>query len=48
MLEKITQAVEYIKPFLTETPEYAIVLGSGLGKLQDEVQDKVVVLYSFV
>lgn len=46
MLEKITQAVEYIKPFLTETPEYAIVLGSGLGKLQDEVQDKVVIDYS--
>ncbi len=45
MLEKITQAVEYIKPFLTAAPEYAIVLGSGLGKLQDEVQDKVIIDY---
>lgn len=45
MLEKIRQAVEYIKPFLTETPEYAIVLGSGLGKLQEEVEDKVIIDY---
>lgn len=45
MLEKIQQAVDYIKPFLTEQPEYAIVLGSGLGKLQNEVIDKVIIDY---
>ncbi|MFA7687427.1 MAG: purine-nucleoside phosphorylase [Moheibacter sp.] len=45
MLEKIREAVEYIKPLMQKTPEYAIVLGSGLGKLQDEVQDKVVIDY---
>ncbi len=45
MLEKIKEAVEYIRPFMTEQPEYVIVLGSGLGKLQDEVQDKVIIDY---
>lgn len=45
MLEKIAQAVEYIKPLLSQTPEYAIVLGSGLGKLQDEVEGKVIIDY---
>jgi len=45
MLEKIREAVHYIQGFLKETPEYAIVLGSGLGKLQDEVQDKVIIDY---
>ena len=45
MLEKINEAVKYIQTFLTETPEYAIVLGSGLGKLQDEVQDKISIDY---
>ena len=45
MLEKIKKAVEYIRPFLSEQPEYVIVLGSGLGKLQDEVQDKVIIDY---
>ena len=45
MLEKIKEAVEYIRPFLSEQPEYVVVLGSGLGKLQDEVQDKVIIDY---
>lgn len=45
MLEKIREAVHYIQKFISETPEYAIVLGSGLGKLVDEVQDKVVIDY---
>ncbi len=45
MLEKIKEAVEYIRQFMTEQPEYVVVLGSGLGKLQDEVQDKVIIDY---
>lgn len=45
MLEKINEAVAYIKPFLTEQPEFAIVLGSGLGKLQDEVKEKIIIDY---
>lgn len=45
MLEKIKEAVEYIRPFMAEQPEFVVVLGSGLGKLQDEVQDKIIIDY---
>ena len=45
MLERIKEAVEYIQQFLTETPEYAVVLGSGLGKLQDEVENPIFIDY---
>jgi purine-nucleoside phosphorylase len=38
MLEKIKQTAEFIKNIIQETPDFAIVLGSGLGKLQDEVE----------
>lgn len=38
MLEKIKQTVEFIKNIIQETPDFAIVLGSGLGKLQEEVE----------
>ncbi|MDQ0592767.1 purine nucleoside phosphorylase [Chryseobacterium ginsenosidimutans] len=38
MLEKIRQTAEFIKNIIKETPDFAIVLGSGLGKLQDEVE----------
>lgn len=38
MLEKIKQTAEFIKNIIQETPDFAIVLGSGLGKLQDEIQ----------
>ncbi|HUH35617.1 MAG TPA: purine-nucleoside phosphorylase [Moheibacter sp.] len=45
MLEKIKDAVAYLQQFLAETPEYAIVLGSGLGKLEDEVENAVRIDY---
>lgn len=45
MLEKINEAVAYIRQFIQEQPEYAVVLGSGLGKLQDEVEDKQIIDY---
>lgn len=38
MLEKIKQTAELIKSRIKDTPDFAIVLGSGLGKLQDEVE----------
>lgn len=38
MLEKINQTSNFIKNIIKETPDFAIVLGSGLGKLQDEVE----------
>ena len=37
MLEKIKQTADFIKNIIQETPDFAIVLGSGLGKLQNEV-----------
>jgi len=38
MLEKIKQTANFIESVITEKPDFAIVLGSGLGKLQDEVE----------
>ena len=38
MLEKIKETAAFIKNIIQDTPDFAIVLGSGLGKLQDEVQ----------
>lgn len=38
MLEKYRQTAEFIRNVIRETPDFAIVLGSGLGKLQDEVE----------
>ena len=38
MLEKIKQTAEFIKNVIQDTPEFAIVLGSGLGALKDEVE----------
>ena len=38
MLEKIKETAAFIKNMIQETPDFAIVLGSGLGKLKEEVQ----------
>ncbi|WP_417431412.1 purine-nucleoside phosphorylase [Halpernia sp.] len=38
MLEKIKETAAFIKNIIKDTPEFAIVLGSGLGKLKDEVE----------
>lgn len=38
MLEKIKETVQFIKNIIQDCPDFAIVLGSGLGKLQDEVE----------
>ncbi len=38
MLEKIKETTDFIKNIIQDTPDFAIILGSGLGKLQDEVQ----------
>lgn len=38
MLEKIKQTSDFIRGIIQDVPDFAIVLGSGLGKLQDEVQ----------
>ncbi|WP_295230563.1 purine-nucleoside phosphorylase [uncultured Chryseobacterium sp.] len=38
MLEKIKKTSEFIRNIIQQIPDFAIVLGSGLGKLQDEIQ----------
>ena len=38
MLERIKETAAFIKNIIKETPDFAIVLGSGLGKLKDEVE----------
>ncbi|HCR75114.1 MAG TPA: purine-nucleoside phosphorylase, partial [Chryseobacterium sp.] len=38
MLEKIKQTADFVKNIIKEAPDFAIVLGSGLGRLQDEVE----------
>lgn len=46
MIEKIKTAAEYIKSILKEIPETALVLGSGLGFLSDNLQEKKQIPYS--
>lgn len=38
MLERIKETADFIKKRIQETPDFAIVLGSGLGALKDEVK----------
>lgn len=38
MLEKIKETASFIKNIIKETPDFAIVLGSGLGALKEEVE----------
>lgn len=38
MLGKIKKIAAFIQSVINDTPDFAIVLGSGLGKLQDEVE----------
>ena len=38
MLEKIKETADFIRNIIQETPDFAIVLGSGLGALKNEVE----------
>nr|WP_315026222.1 purine-nucleoside phosphorylase [uncultured Chryseobacterium sp.] len=38
MLKKIRETADFIKNIIQETPDFAVILGSGLGKLQNEVE----------
>ena len=40
MLEKIQETASYLKSKMTTSPETAIILGTGLGKLAEEITDK--------
>lgn len=37
-LEKITYAVNYLSPFLSDEPETAIIIGTGLGSLVNDIE----------
>ena len=46
MLKKMTETADFIRNIIKETPDFAIVLGSGLGKLKDEVEPIHILKYS--
>jgi len=43
---KIKEATDFIKSKINIVPEYALILGSGLGDLANEVENKVVIPYA--
>lgn len=45
MLEKVKQTADFIQNIIQDIPDFAIVLGSGLGKLQREVDPIHIVKY---
>lgn len=45
-MQKIVEASEYIKSKIQEIPEVAIILGSGLGSLAEDVGNKITIKYS--
>ena len=44
----ICEATDYIKGIIGATPEIAIILGSGLGPLADEIENPIVIDYSSI
>ncbi len=46
MLEKIKQTADYIRAKVSEVPDTAIILGTGLGALVDHISDKQFIPYS--
>lgn len=46
MLKKIKETASFIKNIIQDVPDFAIVLGSGLGKLKDEVEAIHILKYS--
>lgn len=46
MLTKIKETAEFIKNVINDTPDFAIILGSGLGKLKNEISPKFVIDYT--
>jgi purine-nucleoside phosphorylase len=45
MEQKINETVEYIKQYLEVEPEIALILGSGLGDLADEIESPIILNY---
>ena len=42
---KFEETVNFIKEKVTNIPKIAIVLGSGLGSLSDEIENKICISY---
>lgn len=47
-IDKILQSSNYIKEIIDYKPEVAIILGSGLGCIANEVKDKIVIKYESI
>ena len=45
MLQKIQETAEFLKGKMTTAPETAIILGTGLGSLVNEITDKYEIEY---
>ena len=45
-LEKVMESVEYIKAIIKDEPEIGVILGSGLGDIADNVEERVVIKYA--
>ncbi|MBY0380219.1 MAG: hypothetical protein K2P99_07465 [Burkholderiales bacterium] len=43
---KIIDIVNFIKGKLTLKPDFGIILGSGLGELVDDMEDKIIIPYT--
>lgn len=48
MLQAINEAASYIREKIKETPETAIILGSGLGNIVDQLRDEIAVDYESI
>jgi purine-nucleoside phosphorylase len=46
LIQKISEAKAYIQKLVAYTPEIGLILGSGLGVLGEEVEDKIIIPYS--
>ena len=44
-MEKMKETEKYIRDRIKDIPKIAIILGSGLGSLADDIEDKVVIPY---
>jgi purine-nucleoside phosphorylase len=46
LLEKVNEALEFIKEKISLVPEQAVILGSGLGNFAESIVDKIYIPYS--
>ena len=44
-MEKFLETINYLKSKITSKPKIAIILGSGLGSLSEEIKEKIVIPY---